>query len=94
MILGIATVVVLVLGRTCDLLPAKKRDQRRHRPRTSFSPFTRPANFRQQQLSEEAEAIADEYQRRADEAWREELGRESRNRLVSDQNDDGITKTT
>ena len=72
MILGIATVVVLVLVALA-ILPAKKRDRDTSTPNFVQS-FTRPANFRQQQLSEEAEAIADEYQRRADEAWREELG--------------------
>ena len=72
MILGIATVVVLVLVALA-ILPAKKRDRDASTPNFVQS-FTRPANFRQQQLSEEAEAIADEYQRRADEAWREELG--------------------
>lgn len=72
MILGIATVVVLVLVALA-ILPAKKRDH--NKSTTNFAPsFSRSANFRQQQLTEEAEAIADEYQRRADEAWREELG--------------------
>jgi len=70
MILGIATVVVLVLVAVA-VLPSKKRD----RDGTSFTqPFSRTINFRKQQLDEEAEAIADEYQRRSDEAWREELG--------------------
>ena len=72
MILGIATVVVLVLVAVA-ILPTKKRD-RDGTPSGFVQPFARQSNFRQQQLSEEAEAIADEYQRRADEAWRDELG--------------------
>ncbi|WP_168565153.1 hypothetical protein [Crateriforma spongiae] len=72
MILGIAIVVVLVLVAIA-ILPSKKRD-RDGSPPGFVQPFTRQANFRQQQLNEEAEAIADEYQRRADEAWRDELG--------------------
>ena len=56
MILGIATVVVLVLVAVA-LLPAKKRD--RDGNNLDFTqPFEWPANFRQQQLNEEAEAIA------------------------------------
>lgn len=81
MILGIATVVVLVLVAVA-LLPAKKRD--RDGNNLGFTqPFVRPTNFRQQQLNEEAEAIADEYQRRADEAWREELGEKAASLLKS-----------
>lgn len=72
MILGIATVVVLVLVAVA-LLPARKRDQGGNNTNL-IQPFSRPTNVRQQQLTEEAEAIADEYQRRADDAWREELG--------------------
>ena len=72
MILGIATVVVLVLVAVA-ILPSKKRD--RESTGSNFAqPFSRTVNFRKQQLDEEAEAIADEYQRRSDEAWREELG--------------------
>ena len=70
MILGIATVVVLVLVAVA-LLPARKRDQDGGNA-SLLQPLSRPTNVRQQQLTEEAEAIADEYQRRADEAWREE----------------------
>ncbi|MBB3205540.1 hypothetical protein FHS27_001340 [Rhodopirellula rubra] len=81
MILGIATVVVLVLVAVA-LLPAKKRD--RDSGNLNFTqPFARQANFRQQQLNEEAEAIADEYQRRADEAWRDELGEKAATLLKS-----------
>jgi len=81
MILGIATVVVLVLVAVA-LLPTKKRD--RDGNNLNFTqPFVRPTNFRQQQLNEEAEAIADEYQRRADEAWRDELGEKAATLLKS-----------
>ncbi|MEM7312063.1 MAG: hypothetical protein AAF497_02815 [Planctomycetota bacterium] len=72
MILGIATVVVLVLVAVA-LLPVRKRDQSGTNTNL-IQPFSRPTNVRQLQLTEEAEAIADEYQRRADDAWREELG--------------------
>lgn len=72
MILGIATVVVLVLVAIA-LLPARKRDQDSGNTNL-LQPLSRPTNVRQQQLTEEAEAIAGEYQRRAYEAWREELG--------------------
>ena len=72
MILGIATIVVLVLVAVA-LLPARKRDQDGESA-SLLQPLSRPNNVRQQQLTEEAEAIAGEYQRRADEAWREELG--------------------
>ena len=81
MILGIATVVVLVLVAVA-LLPSKKRDLDGSNPGFA-QPFVRPTNFRQQQLNEEAEAIADEYQRRADEAWREELGAKAATLLKS-----------
>ena len=55
MILGIATVVVLVLVAVA-LLPTKKRD--RDGNNLNFTqPFVRPTNFRQQQLNEEAEAF-------------------------------------
>ena len=81
MILGIATVVVLVLVAVA-LLPAKKLNRDGSHPGFT-QPFVRPTNFRQQQLNEEAEAIADEYQRRADEAWREELGEKAATLLKS-----------
>ncbi len=81
MILGIATVVVLVLVAVA-LLPAKRRD--RDGSNINFSqPFVRSVNFRQQQLNEEAEAIADEYQRRANDAWRDELGEKAATLLKS-----------
>ena len=80
MILGIATVVVLVLVAVA-LLPARKRDQ--DGSTLLLGPLSRPTNVRQQQLTEEAEAIADEYQRRADEAWRDELGEKAADLLKS-----------
>lgn len=83
MILGIATVVVLVLVAVA-LWPTKRHD--RDGSNNNFiQPFVRPINFRQQQLNEEAEAIADEYQRRANDAWREELGEKAASLLMSKQ---------
>ena len=75
MILGIAAIIVVVLVALA-LLPVRKRDPD---IRQSLLPPLPPAqspletNLRQQQLREEAAAIADEYQRRADEVWLEEV---------------------
>jgi len=83
MILGTAIVVVLVLVAIA-LLPAKQRDRDANKPNI-VDRFTRSANARQQQLDEEAEAIASEYQRRCDEAWREELSEKAASMLKSKQ---------
>lgn len=75
MFLGIATVVVLVLLAVL-VLPSKKRDADAKQSSNTILPFQSPErsqNLREQQVQEEAEAIASEYQRRADEAWLEEL---------------------
>ncbi|QDV85473.1 hypothetical protein [Planctomycetes bacterium TBK1r] len=75
MFLGIATVVVLVLLAVL-VLPSKKRDADTKQTSNTILPFQSPErsqNLREQQVQEEAEAIASEYQRRADEAWLEEL---------------------
>ncbi len=72
---GIATVVVLLLIAVA-LLPSKKRE--RDTPQTNsvlnpFQPQERLVNLREQQLQEESDAIASEYQRRSNEAWLDEL---------------------
>ena len=75
MILGIATAVVLVLVAIA-ILPAKKRDRDANHSSPVINPFytqERQANLREQQLQEESEAIASEYQRRSNEAWLDEL---------------------
>ena len=75
MILGIATVVVLVLIAVA-LLPSKKRDRDAGRTGDVRNPFQaqdQSVNLREQQLREESDAIASEYQRRSNEAWLDEL---------------------
>lgn len=75
MILGIAAIIVVVLV-VLALVPVRRRE-----PELKQSLFPPPTpvqslhetNLRQQQLREEATAIADEYQRRADEVWLEEV---------------------
>jgi hypothetical protein len=72
---GIATVVVLLLIAVA-LLPSKKRDKDNAQSTSVINPFRSPAqpiNLREQQLQEESEAIANEYQRRANELWLDEL---------------------
>ncbi len=72
---GIATVVVLLLIAVA-LLPSKKRDKDSNQAASVLNPFQSPAtpvNLREQQLQEESDAIASEYQRRSDEAWLDEL---------------------
>jgi hypothetical protein len=75
MILGIAAAVVGVL-LVVALLPAKKREETIDRLKSSGegtpSP-PQPLDLRTQQLEEEATAIADEYRRKADEVWLEEV---------------------
>ena len=93
MILGIATVVVLVLVAVA-LLPARKRDRDGTQSGGVANPFTRQSNFRQQQVQEEADAVAGEYQRRADEAWREELGEKAATLLKSPDKPTSKSSTT
>ena len=72
---GIATVVVLLLIAVA-LLPSKKRERETNQANTVLTPFQTPerqANLREQQLQEESDAIANEYQRRSNEAWLDEL---------------------
>ena len=76
MILAIATVVVLVLIAIA-LLPVRKRDGDGNQPTRTVDllPSARSSsvNLREQQLQEEASAIAQEYRRKADEVWLEEV---------------------
>ena len=83
MILGIATVVVLVLLAVA-LFPSRKRGNDARQPintSTASQSTERSANLRELQVQEEAEAIATEYQRRADEAWLDELSVKAANLL-------------
>ncbi|MFN3151783.1 hypothetical protein [Bremerella sp.] len=75
MILGIAVAVVGVL-LVVALLPAKKRDEtlERLKPTSETNALrSQPRDLRTQQLEEEATAIAEEYRRKADEVWLEEV---------------------
>jgi hypothetical protein len=75
MILGIAAAVVGIL-LVVALIPAKKRDETIDRLKSSGEVNTSRSqrlDLRTQQLEEEATAIADEYRRKADEVWLEEL---------------------
>ncbi len=71
---GIAIVVVLLVIAVA-LLPSNKRNSNNAADPTPnlFEPFTRGANLREQQLREESDAIASEYQRRCKEAWLDEV---------------------
>ena len=72
MILGIAAIIVVVLVALA-LLPVRKRDPDVRQSLLPPAQSPLETNLRQQQLREEAAAIADEYQRRADEVWLEEV---------------------
>lgn len=75
MILGIAAAVVCVL-LVIALLPVRKRDDESSQwPAATASTVapSQPINLREQQLQEEASAIAQEYRRRADEVWLAEV---------------------
>ena len=81
MILGFATVAVLVL-LAIAVLPVRRRDgdaRQSIHPATTFSlptpssTPTRATSLREQQVTEEATAIAAEYQRKSDRAWLDEL---------------------
>ena len=77
MILGIATLVVLVLFAFV-LMPQRQRDVGARQSLAPTPTFQLPAvtqsiNLREQQVQEEASAIASEYHRRADQVWLEEL---------------------
>ena len=76
MILGIATIVVLVL-LAIAFLPVRRRENELKQSASPVNLFqsepSRPINLREQQVQEEASAISAEYQRRADEVWLEEI---------------------
>jgi len=79
MLLTIAVIVVIVL-LAIALLPMKKRESdqvKQASPVAFLTPEpTQPARqstLRQQQVDEEATAIASEYQRRADAVWLDEV---------------------
>lgn len=75
MLLPIAMIVVVLLLAVA-LLPVKRREPEQLRQASPVAFLTseparpvRQTTLRQQQLDEEASAVASEYQRRADEVW-------------------------
>jgi hypothetical protein len=79
MLLAIAIIVVVVLLAVA-LIPVKKREpeQLKQAPPVAFltpepAQPVRQTTLRQQQLDEEANAVASEYQRRADAVWLDEV---------------------
>ena len=79
MLLAIAIIVVVVLLAVA-LLPVKKREPEQLKqasPVAFLNPEpaqpVRQTTLRQQQLDEEANAVASEYQRRADAVWLDEV---------------------
>ncbi len=79
MLLPIAILLVVVLLAVA-LLPMKKREPEQLKQASPVAMLTqgqaqptRQTTLRQQQVSEEATAIASEYQRRADAVWLDEV---------------------
>ena len=79
MLLAIAIIVVVVLLAVA-LLPVKKREPEQLKQASPVDFLTpepaqpvRQTTLRQQQLDEEANAVASEYQRRADAVWLDEV---------------------
>lgn len=79
MLLAIAVIVVVVLLAVA-LLPVKKREPEQLKQASPVAFLTpepaqpvRQTTLRQQQLDEEANAVASEYQRRADAVWLDEV---------------------
>ena len=79
MLLTIAVIVVVVLLAVA-LLPVRKREPEQLRQASPVAFLTpepaqpvRQTTLRQQQLDEEANAVASEYQRRADAVWLDEV---------------------
>ena len=79
MILAIAIIVVVVLLAVA-LIPVKKREPEQLKQASPVAFLTpepaqpiRQTTLRQQQLDEEANAVASEYQRRADAVWLDEV---------------------
>ena len=79
MLLAIAIIVVVILLAVA-LLPVKKREPEQLKQASPVAFLTpepaqpvRQTTLRQQQLDEEANAVASEYQRRADAVWLDEV---------------------
>jgi hypothetical protein len=79
MLLAIAIIVVVVLLAVA-LIPAKKREPEQLKQASPVAFLTpepaqpiRQTTLRQQQLDEEANAVASEYQRRAEAVWLDEV---------------------
>ncbi|AMV31640.1 hypothetical protein VN12_05935 [Pirellula sp. SH-Sr6A] len=79
MLLAIAVIVVVVLLAVA-LIPVKKREPEQLKQASPVAFLTpepaqpvRQTTLRQQQLDEEANAVASEYQRRADAVWLDEV---------------------
>jgi hypothetical protein len=79
MLFAIAVIVVVVLLAVA-LLPVKKREPEQLKQASPVAFLTpepaqpvRQTTLRQQQLDEEANAVASEYQRRADAVWLDEV---------------------
>jgi len=79
MLLAIAIIVVVVLLAVA-LLPVKRREPEQLKQASPVAFLTpepaqpvRQTTLRQQQLDEEANAVASEYQRRADAVWLDEV---------------------
>lgn len=76
MLLGIAIAVVVLL-LFIALLPPKKREKLTEFQQAAVGVVRAESyptiNLRRQQLEEETEVIADEYRRRAEEVWLEEV---------------------
>lgn len=79
MLLAIAVIVVVVLLAVA-LLPVKRREPEQLKQASPVAFLTpepaqpiRQTTLRQQQLDEEANAVASEYQRRADAVWLDEV---------------------
>jgi hypothetical protein len=79
MLSAIAIIVVVVLLAVA-LIPVKKREPEQLKQASPVAFLTpepaqpvRQATLRQQQLDEEANAVASEYQRRADAVWLDEV---------------------
>jgi len=92
MLLAIAIIVVVVLLAVA-LIPAKKREPEQLKQASPVAFLTpepaqpvRQTTLRQQQLDEEANAVASEYQRRADAVWLDEV-RTKASKLLGNKSD-------
>jgi hypothetical protein len=91
MLIAIAFIVVVVLLAVA-LIPVKKREPEQLKQASPVAFLTpEPAQpvhqttLRQQQLDEEANAVASEYQRRADAVWLSEVRTKASNLLSGEQ---------